>query len=307
MVGALSRRKLIGITAQVALAAALPRRVQAALALGPKCVRCGTTRAPVAAGRAVLVGVSEVSRDVYNSAMRDGVEGSEQDAADMATLLRQMLYDVHPPLLTRAATRKAVSDALQQLARDTGPNDIAVFYYSGHGQSVPDKNGDEAADQALVLYDALLIDDDLADIWRTFPAGARLIMVADCCHSGTINKILADGFLRANSEIRTISQPAKRADPAAPKPKPSITAQMLLLGATTDDLGTPGTGTGGYFTRALLDLMTNQPPIPMDYVQLHDKLRAQLLPVSPVVAVWEPSATDAFKHQSPFSIRTGSP
>ena len=54
-----------------------------------------------------------------------------------------------------------------------------------------DLNGDESDryDEALVPIDydtgALLLDDDLADIYRQLPDGAVLTLFMDCCHSGT--------------------------------------------------------------------------------------------------------------------------
>lgn len=44
-----------------------------------------------------------------------------------------------------------------------------IIHYSGHGTYTPDRSGDEAdgVDEALYLYDGMLIDDELAEIMRT--------------------------------------------------------------------------------------------------------------------------------------------
>ncbi len=77
--------------------------------------------------------------------------------------------------------------------------DVLVFQFSGHGTRVPDIDGDEGPDgdgndQAFVPVDfedgAFLIDDDVRAIFDLLPAGVNLAVFADCCHSGTITRIL---------------------------------------------------------------------------------------------------------------------
>src|SRR6185436_10601582 len=79
-----------------------------------------------------------------------------------------------------SATKKQIMDALEKdLMNNLKSGDIAYFHFSGHGQQVIDKNGDEldGLDEALVPYDASLefvpgvyegqnhiIDDELRDV-----------------------------------------------------------------------------------------------------------------------------------------------
>ena len=70
--------------------------------------------------------------------------------------------------------------------------DIFLMTYSGHGGQVPDFSGDEAADgqddfadETLCLFDGQLIDDELYAAWASFPADSRILVVSDCCHSGS--------------------------------------------------------------------------------------------------------------------------
>ena len=76
------------------------------------------------------------------------------------------------------ATRQNIVQAFEtQLIARAKPGDIVVFHFSGHGQRVPDDNGDEAdgMDESLVPYDAIsqkasegaktnLRDDQLDDL-----------------------------------------------------------------------------------------------------------------------------------------------
>lgn len=65
-----------------------------------------------------------------------------------------------------------------------------VVYYTGHGASVDDKNGDESdgKDEALVFDDNFVIDDDLATAIAQSgkPASSTVLLLSDCCHSGSI-------------------------------------------------------------------------------------------------------------------------
>ncbi|MCX5873811.1 MAG: caspase family protein, partial [Deltaproteobacteria bacterium] len=110
-------------------------------------------------------------------------------------------------LLGADANYHGFSSAIQWLASTTQPEDTVVIYYSGHGGSVPDRpplDEEDGRDEFIVLYpgaqkemttDAMLnkkiflIDDEINVLIKKIPA-RRKIMIADCCHSGTINKEL---------------------------------------------------------------------------------------------------------------------
>lgn len=66
-----------------------------------------------------------------------------------------------------------------------------VIYYSGHGTQVQDLNGDEpdGRDEALCFVKRsidLCVDDEIANIIRENNKCKKLILIADCCHSGSV-------------------------------------------------------------------------------------------------------------------------
>mmetsp|Transcript_12345 Transcript_12345/g.28985 ORF Transcript_12345/g.28985 Transcript_12345/m.28985 type:complete len:304 (-) Transcript_12345:170-1081(-) len=99
-------------------------------------------------------------------------------------------------LLEKNATLDALRSAICQMGSQTGPDDFFVFFFSGHGSSIPDDDGDEedGFDEALVCYPTFpgdrkifYRDDDFAeDVSKSVAEGARVLIIADCCHSGTI-------------------------------------------------------------------------------------------------------------------------
>jgi hypothetical protein len=74
--------------------------------------------------------------------------------------------------------------------------DFFVFYYSGHGTSIPDKDGDEedGKDEALcyvtpdgqISYESCMIDDVFCDTITGSIGDTPCLILTDCCHSGTI-------------------------------------------------------------------------------------------------------------------------
>lgn len=97
-------------------------------------------------------------------------------------------------ILDAAATKSNMYEAIEKIVGETGQNDIAVITYSGHGTWVPDQDGDEpdGRDEALCPYDInqgeILSDDELYAIFSERKRGARIILISDSCHSGTVSK-----------------------------------------------------------------------------------------------------------------------
>eukprot|EP01063_Lacrimia_lanifica_P011149 TRINITY_DN17934_c0_g1_i1.p1 TRINITY_DN17934_c0_g1~~TRINITY_DN17934_c0_g1_i1.p1 ORF type:complete len:381 (+),score=185.72 TRINITY_DN17934_c0_g1_i1:130-1143(+) len=90
-------------------------------------------------------------------------------------------------------TRDNITEYLKWLVAQTGPGDVAVLTYSGHGVQVPDECGDEedGKDECLAPMDyqsaGFITDDELLNtLVVPLPSGARLVCIMDCCHSGTI-------------------------------------------------------------------------------------------------------------------------
>jgi hypothetical protein len=88
--------------------------------------------------------------------------------------------------VTVANTKKILKEAVEALI----PGDFLGIHYSGHGTYTRDHDGDEADgyDEALYLYDGLLIDDEINEILQGIPEGATVFLMLDCCYSGTATR-----------------------------------------------------------------------------------------------------------------------
>jgi hypothetical protein len=141
--------------------------------------------------RALCVGI-----DRYPTAP---LGGCVADARLWAKTLGALGFENPAMLLDEQATRTAILDSLARLVGEGKPGDVLVFQFAGHGTQVADLDGDElqdSRDEAFCPIDfatgALLIDDDVAEVFSRIPEGVNVTCFIDCCHSAT-NTRLAGG------------------------------------------------------------------------------------------------------------------
>lgn len=143
--------------------------------------------------RAVLVGIN------YNTVPEAKLEGCINDINNINNFIQKncgykaadirVLTDDTPTKPTRANMEAALS----WLVNGCKAGDTLLFYYSGHGSSMRDQNGDERdkRDEVLVPLDyktrGVIHDDWLsANVVSKVCAGASMYAFTDCCHSGSM-------------------------------------------------------------------------------------------------------------------------
>lgn len=184
------------------------------------------------------VGVNQVDPARYDG--WDGaLGGCENDAQTIRTIAQR---DGFAPtmLLTRQATSgnllAEIAAAAQQLTR----GDTFLLSYAGHGAQVPNVSGDAEADQqdeTWVLYDRMLIDDELAQAFAQFAAGVDIVMLSDSCHSGTVYRKMFDPTQLEYAERKGAFYQHLTA------PRPSATgSRSFPIPASSGARGAPGDG-----------------------------------------------------------------
>jgi hypothetical protein len=119
--------------------------------------------------------------------------GCVNDATDWAAVFEERSFSVRK-MLNKKATGRAMREAIRDLVAKGKSGDLIVVQYSGHGSFVPDVDGDEpdGTDECLCPYDVRsegpITDDELFDLYSARHAGARILMISDSCHSGTVAK-----------------------------------------------------------------------------------------------------------------------
>jgi metacaspase-1 len=140
-------------------------------------------------GIAMTIGLNHVSSTEYPGAPE--LRGCINDVSAIDQLAKLQGFECMPTLTDDKATAAAVIKTIKDAASTLGSADIFLIQYSGHGGQVPDLNGDETddhLDETWCLYDRQLVDDELANLWRKFKDGVRILIISDSCHSGTVDR-----------------------------------------------------------------------------------------------------------------------
>ena len=225
----------------------------------------------MAKGISVHVGLNSLDPAHY-AGWEGRLAACEFDAEDMQALSASQGYS-STLLLTKKATRSAVIGAIQDAAGKLAGGDIFFLTYSGHGGQVPDTNGDEddMRDETWCLYDGQLIDDELANLWSSFQAGTRIIVLSDSCHSGTVTREVVREAVTSGKEKRYRCMPDEAAARTyrtnrtfyddiqrnLPKtPVPVKATVQLISGCQDNQLSGDGIA-NGVFTGRLLRVWSN--------------------------------------------------
>ncbi len=153
----------------------------------------------IADNRALLVGVGHYEMGIK----LPGIENDIQNMKKAASLMG-FEDDQVKVLFNNHASLDGIKQTVQEwLVKGVTSNDRVLFYFSGHGSQVADKNGDEAdgADEVLLPYNAkiqneilenVLVDEEFDRILDTIPAKMVLVFL-DACHSGTATRKVLTG------------------------------------------------------------------------------------------------------------------
>lgn len=146
-------------------------------------------------GVSLHIGLNSVNPEDY-AGWAGPLVACENDATAMELLARREGYRSQR-LLTAEATRAAVVGAIEAAAKDLWAGDTFLMTISSHGAQIPDYNGDETSkdpsdtqDETYCLYDGQIADDEMFSLYRKFRRDVRVVIIADCCHSGgTLKKM----------------------------------------------------------------------------------------------------------------------
>jgi hypothetical protein len=145
------------------------------------------------------IGVNEVDSKTYGAVPK--LQSAVKDAEDMQKIAEGLQYEQSTLLRDSEATARNVLEKLGQMAQDIEQGGVCFITYAGHGSQVPDTTGDEPSgkDQTWVLYDRMLIDDELFAMWKRFASGVTIYFVSDSCHSGSAARFFdIETFVRKN-------------------------------------------------------------------------------------------------------------
>lgn len=185
---------LIDIAARPARASGFAARVSDVLWDRSLPAEAGTTRR-----KALLIGID----DYPDPANR--LSGCVNDVFSMSATLQDCGFEPEQirVCLNDRATAEGIISRLEWLVDSVQAGDQLVFYYSGHGARVPEYGQQEEPDrltETLVPYDfdwtpeRSVSDEQIYSFYAQLPYETQLLMIFDCCHSGSMHR---DGAARA--------------------------------------------------------------------------------------------------------------
>ncbi len=265
----------------------------------------------------VHIGLNKIDKAVYGT---DGaLAGCHNDARAMQNIASSLGYKT-TVLLDQDATAGNVIKRISDAAKALTSGDIFLLTYAGHGSQITDITSDEAdgLDETWVLYDRMLIDDELFALWSDFKAGVRVLVVSDSCHSGTVVRDIYARLLQGDPEFQcggyrvldsaitskvfdnmtSCYEPIKfsmRGD------RVSISASVILLSGCQDNQLSGDGSQNGLFTSKLLEVWDGG-NFSGDYEKFISSIKKRM-PFSQVPNLYRTGVADAtFGKQKPFSI-----
>ncbi|WP_437589706.1 caspase family protein [Sorangium sp. So ce1000] len=230
-----------------------------------------------ATGISLHLGLNFVDEGHYGSKLP--LTGCHNDARDMQYIADEAGYQ-STLLLDESCTATRVLESVSDAARQLRTGDSFLITYAGHGTQVPDESDDEVDgnDEAWVLFDRLLLDDEIYVALAAFAPGVRVLVISDSCHSGSITRRaewarseamraheLAARVYRTPSDpnfgssvvSRNRSRYAGIVRSTPRNPRELVRAAMIQISACQDDqLAADGQG-NGLFTSKLKDVWSS--------------------------------------------------
>jgi hypothetical protein len=272
-------------------------------------------------GISLHLGLNSIDPAHYNG--NDGkLKNPENDARAMKQLAERLGFEA-TTLLTKEATSTRVLSELYRVAQQLVSGDTLLVSFAGHGAQVPDLHmeEDDGYDETWVLYDRMMLDDELYNVWSKFKAGVRIILVSDSCHSGTVSRVaefdtIATSVYKDNGLFRSLApQDALAAFEndkelyecvkyAIPRNiQRDITASVLLLSGCQDNQLSSDGVRNGLFTSKLLATW-NGGNYSGTYRAFHAQIKSQMPSIQTPNYYWVGAVNDLFEQEKPFSIES---
>ncbi len=177
------------------------------------------------------------------------------------------------------AIKGDIGKQMKWLLKGARKGDRLLLHFSGHGSFTADQDGDDegGVDELLCLYDmdfdddqTYILDDDLRNWTKTLPDGARLVVLLDCCHSGTGTRMIA----RGSSVPHDVAPTA-----------PAAAAGALRLARHRGPMGAVATSVAEVFDLNQRDVIVNRfiepPPHILERIEGRRRKRRSLLRAIP--------------------------
>jgi subtilisin family serine protease len=271
-----------------------------------------TTTPDVHLALSLHIGINKVDPAYYQGIVPP-LFGCLKDMANMRDMAQKLGYKTIS-LENAQATRTAILQQIESLGKLLGPGGTLLITYAGHGAPIPDSDNDEIdrQDESWVTYDGFLLDDEINNCLASIPAGRRVVLVSDSCHSQTVTRELLPPDVRVRSISKELVQEILKENNAtisqlraAIGPKLTPSAYIKLLSACKDNQFAKETGGAGVFSTRLLEILnelSKQQKL-TTYSDLITKINDRMNDSQQVAGMFNSGATSAaFDNEHPFTV-----
>jgi hypothetical protein len=166
----------------------------------------------MSAGAYQKIKIADDTTNVYVLAMGANtglIKRANSDATNFSATVNRLFSPFYHVMLQLypSATVKNFQDGMNWLKDNVRQTDTVIIFYSGHGSTLPDDNGDEQdyADEVFVMVDANatsypdvsdVVRDDQFAKWINMLPTQRVIVILDACHAGGLvsDRLARDKF-----------------------------------------------------------------------------------------------------------------
>lgn len=151
---------------------------------------------------ALIVGINQYRQPGHD------LHGCVPDALRMGNVLRDQYSATTTTLTNSLATRAEILRRLETLVMTLAPGETGLWHQSSHGSQVPCRENDEldGLDESVCCHDwptGAITDDEVYALTRKLNPGARLVIIADSCHSGTMERGCTDPARNSQPRFRS--------------------------------------------------------------------------------------------------------
>ncbi len=136
-----------------------------------------------------------------------------EDATKLAQAMRRagLSTEAQQVVLTDAqATVGNIRGAVSRMAREVGPNDVFVFFYSGHGgqrEGSRDVRELDGIDETLHVYDGDILDDELGTMFDGLNTNLAVLSLDSCFSGGFAKDVITRtgrvGFFSSQEDVES--------------------------------------------------------------------------------------------------------
>ena len=204
--------------------------------------------------RALVIGLGQQEDTSW------GKINGDKDVPLVKDILTKAGYKSISTLVNDKATKAGITTAFGLLAQQCRTGDVVYIHFSGHGQQMTDREGDERDgwDECWIPYDAYrsycskdrgekhLADDEinvlLTDIRKKIGNAGKMLIVVDACHSGDSSRGNDDDEIVRGVYDRFEIPMKKKPDAISPAAEQWITLSACKSYQLNSEMRTPAVG-----------------------------------------------------------------